>query len=97
MSPTWKNNVYNLINVQSIVVHELEPAYGGQAACESLVDKTRQIGLLCTLQDSIDSKCERDYTFLMQQFLGPEKYKCTFPSYIYMCTYTHRARITHLK
>ena len=41
MSPTWKKNVYTLISIESsTVVHELEPAHGGQTACEGLVDKT---------------------------------------------------------
>ena len=66
------NKIFFLIKYQSchqhgrtvsIVVHELEPAYGGQTACESLVYKvnywkTNWPGLLCTFPHSMDSKFE---------------------------------------
>ena len=40
--------------VLKIVVHELEPAHGGQTACEDLVDRTnyRKAGCDCLLDRS---------------------------------------------
>ena len=36
MSPKWKKNVCNLISSYSIVVYELEPAYGDHTPYEDL-------------------------------------------------------------
>ena len=63
MSPKWKKNVCNLISSYSIVVYELEPAYGDHTPCEGLVDKTNSIkhadmGLFYIFPHPVDSKLE---------------------------------------
>ena len=60
MSPKWKKNVYNLIRSYSIVVYELEPAYGDHTQYEGLVDKTNSIrhAEWIVLHFSTLSRCE---------------------------------------